>query len=122
MHRKLTITVSDDVYRGLHQKVGRDEISRFIENLVRPHVVSEDDLLAGYTAMAADIEREQEALEWIDYWDTSHPRIRHVESDHGVLTRSPTSAYQGANGRSSHRVRLFWPGATKGRGSNPPAP
>ena len=66
MHRKLTITVSDDVYRGLHQKVGRGEISRFIENLVRPHVVAEDDLLAGYRAMAADTEREQEALEWIE--------------------------------------------------------
>ena len=65
MHRKLTITVSDDVYRGLHQKVGRGEISRFIENLVRPHVVG-DDLLAGYQAMAADTEREQEALECIE--------------------------------------------------------
>ena len=64
MRRKLTITVSDEVYRGL-QKAGRGEISRFIENLVRPHVSGEDDLLAGYEAMAADAEREQEALEWI---------------------------------------------------------
>jgi predicted CopG family antitoxin len=66
MHRKLTITVSDDVYRGLHRKVGRGEISRFIENLVRPHVVDEDDILAGYAAMAADVEREREAYEWIE--------------------------------------------------------
>ncbi len=66
MHRKLTITLADDVYRGLHQKIGRGEISRFIENLVRPHVVDERDLLAGYEAMAADTEREQEALEWIE--------------------------------------------------------
>ena len=66
MPRKLTITVSDDVYGGLHQKIGRGEISRFIENLVRPQVVGDDDLLAGYRAMAADAEREQEALEWIE--------------------------------------------------------
>ncbi len=66
MHRKLTITVSDEVYRGLHQKVGRDEISRFIENLVRPHIVSDTDLEAAYREMAADAEREQEALEWIE--------------------------------------------------------
>jgi hypothetical protein len=35
MQRKLTITIADDVYRGLHQQIGRGEISRFIENLVR---------------------------------------------------------------------------------------
>ncbi len=66
MHRKLTITVADDVYRGLHQKVGRGEISRFIESLVRPHVVTDADLEAGYRAMAADTEREREAWEWIE--------------------------------------------------------
>jgi len=66
MQRKLTITVSDEVYRGLHQTVGRGEISRFIESLVRPHVVSNAELLADYQAMAADQEREQDALEWIE--------------------------------------------------------
>ena len=66
MQRKLTITVADDVYRGLHEKVGRGEISRFIENLVRPHVVTDTDLEAAYREMAADTEREQEALEWIE--------------------------------------------------------
>ena len=65
MRRKLTTTVSDGVYRGLHEKVSRGEISDFIESLVRPHVAGEDGLLAGYEAMAADTEREQEALEWI---------------------------------------------------------
>jgi hypothetical protein len=29
-------------------------------------VVDESDLLAGYEAMAADSERKQEALEWIE--------------------------------------------------------
>lgn len=66
MHRKLTITVADDVYRGLHEKVGRGNISGFIEELVRPHVVSADELDAAYRAMAADEQREREALEWIE--------------------------------------------------------
>ena len=66
MNRKLTIDISDEVYRGLHQKVELDHISQFIEELVRPHVVSDDELLAGYQAMAADREREEEALEWIE--------------------------------------------------------
>lgn len=66
MHRKLTITVADDVYQGLHQKVGRGQISRFIEQLVRPHVVEEGSLEAAYREMAADEAGEREALEWIE--------------------------------------------------------
>ncbi|MBI2911125.1 MAG: hypothetical protein HYY05_03215 [Chloroflexi bacterium] len=67
MQRKLTITVEDEVYRGLHQKVGRGHISRFIEDLVRPHVVEGNELEAAYRLMAADREREQEALEWVEF-------------------------------------------------------
>jgi predicted CopG family antitoxin len=66
MHRKLTITIADEVYQGLHHKVGRGNISGFIEGLVRPHVVAESRLEDGYRAMAADAEREQEAREWIE--------------------------------------------------------
>lgn len=66
MHRKLTITVSDEVYQGLHHKVGRGQISRFVEDLVRPHVVEQNSLEAAYREMAADEAREREALEWIE--------------------------------------------------------
>ncbi len=66
MQRKLTITVDDEVYRGLHEKVGRGHISSFIEELVRPHVVDMDSLEAAYRQMAADEDREREALEWIE--------------------------------------------------------
>jgi hypothetical protein len=65
MRRKLTITVDEKVYEGLHRVVGRRRISRFLTELARPHVVS-DDLEAGYRAMAADEEHEREALEWIE--------------------------------------------------------
>lgn len=63
--RKLTIMVSDEVYAGLYEKVGRRRISRFIEMLIRPHVVDEA-LQAAYLEMAADERQEAEALEWAD--------------------------------------------------------
>ncbi len=65
MRKKLTITVDERVYDGLHQVVGRHRISRFIEDLVRPHVVA-TDLDAAYREMALDETREAEALEWVE--------------------------------------------------------
>jgi hypothetical protein len=61
--KKLTITVEDIVYRGLHKIVGRRNISRFLNDLARPHVVR-DRLEEGYRAMAADERREAEAAGW----------------------------------------------------------
>lgn len=63
MTKKLTITIDDKVYEGLYRRVGRRRISRFLENLARPHVLA-DDLEAAYRAMAADELREREATEW----------------------------------------------------------
>jgi predicted CopG family antitoxin len=65
MQKKLTITVDERVYEGLHQVVGRHKISRFIETLVRPHVLP-PDLVTAYRDMAADEVREAEALEWAE--------------------------------------------------------
>jgi hypothetical protein len=63
MSKKLTITVDVEVYDGLHSVIGRRRISRFLNDLARPHVVGQD-LSAGYTAMAADEAREAEAEIW----------------------------------------------------------
>ncbi len=63
MQKKLTITVDEEVYNGLHRVIGRRRISQFIEDLVRPHVIGAD-LESGYQAMAADEAREAEALAW----------------------------------------------------------
>ncbi len=65
MQKKLTLTVDEQVYQGLRRVIGPRKISRFIENLVRPHVVRED-LEAAYREMAADKAREAEALEWCE--------------------------------------------------------
>ena len=63
MQRKLTITLDEEVYEGLWLRVGRRRISNFIETLVRPHVI-DSSLDNGYKAMATDVERETEAVEW----------------------------------------------------------
>jgi hypothetical protein len=87
--KKLTITVDDDVYEGLHRVIGGRRISRFLNALARPHVTAPEaqaqwrldfgflddparpqvaarDLVEGYRAMAADEAREREAEEWIE--------------------------------------------------------
>jgi len=65
MQKKLTITIDEKVYEGLHTVIGRRRISRFIEELVRPYVLY-PDLEAAYKEMAQDEEREREALEWAE--------------------------------------------------------
>lgn len=63
MQKKLTISVDSDVYEGLQARVGPRRISRFLNDLARPHVTL-DGLEAGYVAMAADEAREVEAATW----------------------------------------------------------
>lgn len=63
MQKKLTITVDEQVYLGLHSVIGRRNISQFINSLVRPHVLK-SDLEDAYREMAADEVRESEALQW----------------------------------------------------------
>ena len=65
MQKKLTITLEDRVYKGLHAVVGRRRISRFIESLVRPYVIGKD-LEMAYRLMAQEEGREAEALEWAE--------------------------------------------------------
>ena len=65
MQKKLTVTIDEKVYAGLHKVIGRRKISRFIEGLVRPHVVKHE-LESAYAQMAKDARREKEALEWVE--------------------------------------------------------
>jgi predicted CopG family antitoxin len=65
MQKKLTITIDEQVYEGLRTVIGPRRISRFIEDLVRPHVLF-PDLEAAYQQMAEDEEHEAEALEWAE--------------------------------------------------------
>jgi len=65
MRTKLTISIDKEVYEGLYAVVGPRRISKFIEDLVRPHVIR-PDLEAAYQQMGEDEEREAEALEWAE--------------------------------------------------------
>lgn len=75
MRKKLTVTIDEEVYNGLRKNIGPRKISRFIEELVKPHVLR-SNLESGYAAMAEDQEREKEALEWaeIAFKDQCHEK------------------------------------------------
>ena len=63
MQKKLTISLNELVYDELCRIVGRGNISKFIENLIKPRLKA-NDLDVAYSEMANDSVREQEALEW----------------------------------------------------------
>ena len=65
MQKKLTITVDAEVYEGLRKVIGPRKISKFIEELVRPHVIR-PNLDAAYAKMARDKNRENDAIEWAE--------------------------------------------------------
>jgi hypothetical protein len=82
MTKKLTITVSDEVYKVLHKRVGRRKISRFIDGIARQHLADrnspeywlsapEHELAAAYAEQAAyeaayaqELKKEDEA--WLN--------------------------------------------------------
>lgn len=65
MQKKLTITIDENVYYGLKKIIGPGKISKFIEDLVRPHVINKSTE-AAYLEMAEDTKREKGALKWAE--------------------------------------------------------
>jgi predicted CopG family antitoxin len=65
MQKKLTITIDEQVYQKLYSIIGSGKISKFIEGLIKPHLIT-NELENAYLAMNDDNLREQEALEWIE--------------------------------------------------------
>ena len=82
MTKKLTITVSDEVYKGLHQRVGRRKISRFIDDIARERLTDRNspeywltapkrELAAAYAEQAAYEARQPDEMQseddaWLD--------------------------------------------------------
>lgn len=66
MQKKLTITVDEKVYEGLYKTIGPGKISKFVEELVRSHVLLHPDIESSYAQMAMDKKREEEAIEWAE--------------------------------------------------------
>ena len=75
MQKKLTLTVDEEVYEGLHKTIGPRKISKFVEELVRPHVVR-PNLESAYNQMSKDKKREKNALEWAEatFKDITHEK------------------------------------------------
>lgn len=65
MQKKLTITIEEETYNRLYSVVGTRKISKFIEELIKPYLVS-NSLADAYSLMSSDKEREQQANEWIE--------------------------------------------------------
>jgi hypothetical protein len=65
MTKKLTISIDDRVYDGLHSVIGQGNIGKFLEDLARPFVVP-DSLSASYLEMSADKARDAEAQKWCE--------------------------------------------------------
>jgi hypothetical protein len=76
MQKKLTITVDEEVYEGLHRTIGPRKISKFVEDLVRPHVIH-PNLESAYSDMASNKKREKEALDWAEatFKDVAHEAV-----------------------------------------------
>jgi predicted CopG family antitoxin len=74
MQRQMTITVDETVYEALRSIPEQRTIGDFLTDMVRvreteqmqSHTYTEMELEAGYRAMAADEEYEQNAKEWIN--------------------------------------------------------
>lgn len=75
MQKKLTITIDEVVYNGLYKTIGPRKISKFVQELVRPHVV-QPNLESAYAEMAKDTKREKEAMEWaeVTFKDIAHEK------------------------------------------------
>ena len=55
------MTIDEEVYEGLREAIGPGKISRFIEDLVRPHLIRKN-IYAAYKEMAGDKVRESKRL------------------------------------------------------------
>ena len=108
MQKKLTITIDEEVYEGLHQIIGPRRISRFIETLVRPHVL-QPDLEQAYQRMAQDEKREAEAIEWAEgtIEDNAHLGGDHIQYQSNAVdatSRIPISDFQAI----CLRISVLW--------------
>ena len=57
--------MDEEVYTGLHKTIGPRKIGKFVEELVRPHVIRPNLELA-YSQMSKDKKREADALDWAE--------------------------------------------------------
>ena len=67
MQRKITLTISEELYKDLHFLIGKRKISFFVEQSTKEKIEKlklNDPLEKGFKMMGQDKDREKEALEW----------------------------------------------------------
>ena len=65
--KKVTLMLDEQVYKAIRSKVGGRGIGAYLSQLARPYVIKdEDEIEAGYIAMANDKEYNREANLWIE--------------------------------------------------------
>jgi hypothetical protein len=65
MQKKLTLSIDAEIYEALHKVAGKRKIGRFIENLVRPHIMSLE-LPKASKHKIQDKYQENETLPWVE--------------------------------------------------------
>ena len=66
MSKRVNLYIHDEqLWSAFTHLVGKGNVSRWIENMIRP-LVDKADLANAYKTMAQDREREEEAHEWVN--------------------------------------------------------
>jgi hypothetical protein len=66
MSRTLLVTLEEEEYLRLQERFSEEQLSRAIARFLRRYTLTDEERAASYAAMAADKEREAEALAWIE--------------------------------------------------------
>jgi predicted CopG family antitoxin len=65
MQKKLTISIDESIYNALYNVIGKRKISRFIEELIKPKLIT-PNLDKAYKEMGENQIREEEAKYWTE--------------------------------------------------------
>ena len=74
MSKRVNLYIQDEaLWEGFTQLVGRGNVSKWIENMIRPYV-DKSDLASAYKTMGQDKAREKEAKDWVNgtFGDVGH--------------------------------------------------
>jgi hypothetical protein len=78
IRKRITIILHQDFYHGLMHIFKRHEISQFLNDFAQSRMM-QDNLVAAYQTMGADLDREREAIVW------SNALIGDVNSSEDVI-------------------------------------
>jgi hypothetical protein len=84
-----TVTILDEHVCRRLQRFDDAQLSRIVENFLRTYALTQAEKEADYAAMAADEEREREAMEWIEF--APNEGLEDLEDDWSEFQQSKTT-------------------------------